>query len=152
MVRRNYFSDVTSYGRVLFLLANNTCISILSAESHLLSRQAYVLIRGGLRYTLMQKYVFHAHIHTTRTPDENIQDLQAVFLSFSYIFLFRDKIDGSLRGMMLLGYNRSEEHTTIKIGISIFKNYYGGGPYAYLAMGYIFLRGEYSKQQIFVCS
>ena len=140
---------MTSYGRVLFLLVNNMCISILSAESHLLSRQAYVLIRGGLRYTLMQKYVFHAHIHTTSTPDEDIQDLQAIFLSYSYIFLFRDKIDGSLRGMFLLGYNRSEEHTTIQLGVSIFKNYYMGGPYIYLAMGYIVLRGEYSKQQIF---
>ena len=52
MVRRNYFSDVTSllYGRVVFLLVNNTRNSILSAKSLLLSRQVYVLICGGLRY------------------------------------------------------------------------------------------------------
>ena len=50
MTQRNYFSDVMSllYGRVLFLLVNNTRISIISTKS----RQSYVLIRGGLPYVL----------------------------------------------------------------------------------------------------
>ena len=48
-----FIISVTSllYGSVLFLLVNNTRISILSARSLLLSRQAYVLIRRCLRYS-----------------------------------------------------------------------------------------------------
>ena len=46
---------------------------------------------------------------------------------------------------MLLGFVRSKEHTVIKLGLSLFKNYYKGGPYAYLAIGYFILRGEYNK-------
>lgn len=95
-----------------------------------------------LRYVILQ-YI-HAHIHTPRTFDENVRALQTVLLSYSYVLLFRDMIDGSLRGMMLLGFVRTEEYTTIKLGISLFKNYYKGGPAAYLAVGYFIFKGEKS--------
>ena len=40
-------------------------------------------------------------------------------LSYTYAFLFRDRLDGSLRGTAMLGINRREKYTTIKVYIII---------------------------------
>ena len=79
--------------------------------------------------------------HFTRTYEDSVQAVHSAILSFSHIMMFRDKIDGSLRGMMSLGFVRSKEHTMIKLGLAMFDNFYKGGPYAYLAVLYFILKG-----------
>ena len=95
MVRRNYFSDVTSllFGRDLLLLVNNTRISILSPKSLLLSRQAYVLICGGLRYerklaSYLNIAAGHGYIMQYMVATNRMYNLfQQAFMAVNYLTL-----------------------------------------------------------------
>ncbi len=62
-------------------------------------------------------------------------------LSYSNVLLFRDKWDGSLRGMILVGFIRKKDYTIMKLGLSFFKNFYKGAPNLYTGPGYFALRG-----------
>ena len=43
--------------------------------------------------------------------------------------LCRDRVDGTLRGIMLVGIDHKGDYTLMRIGFTIFKNYYRGSPY-----------------------
>ena len=40
-----------------------------------------------------------------------------VLLSYSHVLFCREKLDGSLRGLVLLGVDRKEKYTVLKVGI-----------------------------------
>ncbi len=67
--------------------------------------------------------------------------LQKVILTYSNILLFRDKMDGSLRGITLVGFHRNKEYTFMKIGLAFITNFYKGAPNLYTGLGYYTLRG-----------
>ena len=43
--------------------------------------------------------------------------------------LCRDRIDGTLRGTLLIGINHKKDHTVISVGLANFKNHYRGSPF-----------------------
>ena len=87
----------------------------------------------------------HTHTHIvfcSGDKDQTISFLHKGFLNYSHMVLFREKIDGSLRGVIMIGIDHFNDYTTLKMGPSFFKNYYRGGPLAYLIVGYFILKGE----------
>ena len=117
----------------------------------------------------------HTHAHThTRTLIINvivynilrIDVFHKILLQYTYIALFRDKTDGSLRGITLLGVDREtvegKKCTIIKVwlnhviiwscdqcshqqvGLLLFKNAYHGGPLILLLMAYHLMKGWYN--------
>ena len=73
--------------------------------------------------------------------DVGIRDFHSVVLSYNYAIICRERKDGSLRGVMLMGVDRRQEmggvrYTLIRLGLSFFQNYYRGGPLLYYVMAY----------------
>ena len=85
----------------------------------------------------------HTHTHTHRGggKDRKIAAFHKFLLNLSHVIMFRDKIDGSLRGIFMTSINHFEKYTTIRTYWAVIKNYYRGGPFLYLAIGYFILRG-----------
>ena len=110
-------------------------------------KQIYVHSNFGCHATAYKHTHTHAHActhtHTLRGGGKNqaIAAFHKTVLSLSHVIMFRDKIDGSLRGVFMINVNHFEKYTTIRVGWSFFKNYYKGSPFLYLASGYFFLRG-----------
>ena len=79
-----------------------------------------------------------------KTDDVSITDFHQVLLSYKYAIMCRDRKDGSLRGIMLLGVNRKtkagKNYTLIRLGLSLFQNYYRGGPILYYVTAYHVLK------------
>ena len=73
-----------------------------------------------------------------------IADFHQVLLSYKYAVMCRDRKDGSLRGIMLLGVdNKTKDggnYTLIRLGLSLFQNYYRGGPFLYYVTAYHILK------------
>ena len=74
--------------------------------------------------------------------EQTIGWLHKGFLNYTYFMLFRDKMDGSLRGIAAIGIKCYEKYTELKMGPTFFKNYYKGGPISYIAMGRCILKGN----------
>ncbi len=82
---------------------------------------------------------------TMVNTDISIQDFHKVILSYKFAVMFRERKDGSLRGMLLLGIDNKttesgKKYTLIRIGLSLFQNYYQGGPLMYYAGAYHILK------------
>ncbi|KAL5499378.1 hypothetical protein EMCRGX_G010777 [Ephydatia muelleri] len=60
--------------------------------------------------------------------------------SYSHVMLCRERTDGSLRGMMLIGIEHNGSYTVIKWGLVMFLNYYRGGPWMYWILIYVSLK------------
>lgn len=73
-----------------------------------------------------------------------VEQFQRVLLSYKFIIICRDKLDGSLRGMCLIdkGTKGTDRHryTIIKLGLALFTNYYQGGPLLYYVVFYHILK------------
>lgn len=73
-----------------------------------------------------------------------ITDFHQVLLSYKFAIMCRDRKDGSLRGIMLLGIDKktgdSGNYTLIRLGLSLFQNYYRGGPFLYYVTAYHVLK------------
>jgi len=76
--------------------------------------------------------------------DFTIQDFHGTLLSYKYAIVCRERMDGSLRGMMLLGIERKakdgQNYTLVRLGLSLFLNYYRGGPLLYYVTAYHILK------------
>ena len=77
-------------------------------------------------------------------PTESLHD---VLLTYKYISLYRDRVDGSLRGMLLVDEIERKHHGTdivrITMGLSLFKEGYRGG-----TLGYIFYLSRILRQYV----
>ena len=51
-----------------------------------------------------------------------------MIMQYTHVLMCRDRMDGTLRGAMLLGIERKGDYTLLKLGVTTFKNYYRGGP------------------------
>ena len=76
--------------------------------------------------------------------DFTIHDFHKVLLSYKYAVLCRERKDGSLRGMMLMGIDRKvkdgQNYTLVRLGLSLFLNFYQGGPLLYYVTAYHVLK------------
>ena len=119
----------------------------------------------------IQIHTQHTHTHTHNVHillssySLRIQIFHKILLQYTYVALFRDKIDGSLRGLMLIGIDREivegKKCTIVKVwldhvingscdycshqqvGLVLFKNAYHGGPLILLLMAYYLMKGLY---------
>ena len=70
----------------------------------------------------------------------NIQAFQKVLLSYTYAVLFRERRDGSLRGLFVLSLDRCKKgekcYAVLRPGLSFFEKEYRGGPYVYYVFSY----------------
>ena len=74
----------------------------------------------------------------------SVEQFQRVLLSYKFVIICRDKLDGSLRGMCLLDKGTKgavgHQYTVIKLGLALFTNYYQGGPLLYYIVFYHILK------------
>ena len=66
--------------------------------------------------------------------DCRAEDIHKWLLSYTHILMCRDRVDGTLRGAMLIGIERKGEYTLLKTGLTTFKNYYRGSPFIKLIL------------------
>lgn len=66
-----------------------------------------------------------------------VEDIHNVLSSYTHVLMCRDRVDGTLRGTLLIGVERKGEYTLIKLGTTIFKNYYRGSPFIKLMTSYL---------------
>ena len=50
-------------------------------------------------------------------------------MQYTHVLMCRDRMDGTLRGAMLLGIEHKGDYTLMKLGTTTFKNYYRGTPF-----------------------
>ena len=77
--------------------------------------------------------------------DVTIKEFHSVLLSYKFAIMCRERKDGSLRGVMLMGVDHREteggvKYTLVRLGLSFFQNYYRGGPLLYYATVYHVLK------------
>ena len=111
--------------------------------------------------------IYHTLILALYYTTLRIEVFHKILLQYTYVALFRDKTDGSLRGMTLIGIDREvvegKNYTVIKVwldhviaascdhyshqqsGLVLFKNAYHGGPMIVLLMVYYFIKGLYNE-------
>lgn len=72
--------------------------------------------------------------------DVDISQFQMVLLSYKFVIVCRERTDGSLRGVMLMGIdhreNQGEKYTLFRLGLAFFQKYYQGGPLLYYVLAY----------------
>lgn len=88
---------------------------------------------------------FRFHAEAFAVPENTSQQkalrmYDKVLRSYSHILFCRDRLDGSLRGLMLLGVDRKETYTVFKLGLMLFHRHYRGGPWMRLAIACMILR------------
>ena len=72
--------------------------------------------------------------------DITMSQFQLVLLSYKFVVICRERMDGSLRGAMLLGIdskdNCGKKYTVVRIGLAFFQKFYQGGPLLYYVLAY----------------
>ena len=58
-----------------------------------------------------------------------IEYLHRIIMQYSHVLMCRDRMDGTLRGAMMLGIEHKGNYTLLKVGGTTFKNYYRGNPF-----------------------
>jgi hypothetical protein len=79
------------------------------------------------------------------SSDISIDQFQKVLLQYERVAIFRDQVDGSLRGMFLIdsqtGLNRhGRRYNCVKLGLALFKDEFRGGPLVYYVICYHLLK------------
>ncbi len=73
-----------------------------------------------------------------------IKGFYKVLLSYTYAVLFRERRDGSLRGLFVLSLDRVNKddmsYTVLRPGLSFFEKEYRGGPYYYYIFAYFCIK------------
>ena len=60
-----------------------------------------------------------------------------LLMQYTHVLMCRDRMDGTLRGAMMLGIERKGDYTLIQLGGTIFKNYYRGSPFINIIVAYV---------------
>ena len=61
-----------------------------------------------------------------------------VLMSYTHVLMCRDRVDGTLRGAMLIGIeHKGSDYTLVKVGLNFFKNYYRGSPFSKMILCYL---------------
>ena len=61
-------------------------------------------------------------------------------MRYTHVLMCRDRMDGTLRGAMLLGIEHKADYTLLKLGTTTFKNYYRGTPFINLIVASLMTR------------
>lgn len=75
-------------------------------------------------------------------PDR-FESVCAIIRSYSHALLCRDRIDGSLRAFIGFLVTRRTHRTVIRVGLTLCKQDYTGGPFMYITFGYVLMRGKW---------
>ena len=59
----------------------------------------------------------------------SVTDFHKAMLKYTHIMLCRDRVDGTLRGTLLINIEHKGDYTLISMGAVTFKNYYRGSPF-----------------------
>ena len=68
-----------------------------------------------------------------------VEQLHKVIMQYTHVLMCRDRMDGTLRGAMLLGIEHKGDYTLLKLGTTTFKNYYRGSPFINLIVASLIL-------------
>jgi len=120
----------------------------------------WIISRGGTekRRGMSAKMRLHFYVCPTEIMDESsvaelfkflnyhldssvdIQGFHKVLLSYTFAVLFRERRDGSLRGLFLMSRDRykrkDKSYTVLRLGLGFFEKEYRGGPYIYYVFSY----------------
>ncbi|XP_062505379.1 uncharacterized protein LOC134182067 isoform X1 [Corticium candelabrum] len=74
----------------------------------------------------------------------SVETFHKYLLKYSHVAIFRDRLDGSLRGMFMIDYKTNlsmdgRSYNCINLGMTWFRNNYRGGPLMYAVLGFHFL-------------
>ncbi len=132
-----------------------------------LFREYYVLWNVAIgarsdRRAMSTKLRLHTYVCKTKLLDEvsvneiflflmsmidsgvTVEDFHKVLLSYSHVFLWRERTDGSLRGTALIAVDSQEQDgekfTLIRFGLTFFQRNYQGGPMLYYVVLYHILK------------
>ncbi len=130
-----------------------------------LFREYYVLWNVAIgarsdRRAMSTKLRLHTYVCQTQLLDEvsvneiflflasmidsgvTVEDFHKVLLSYSHIFLWRERTDGSLRGTAVFAVDRQDgkEFNLIRFGLTFFQHNYQGGPMLYYVILYYVLK------------
>lgn len=87
--------------------------------------------------SISQLYSF---LKSMMDSDITMAQFHLVLLSYKFVVLCRERMDGSLRGAMLLGVDHKEncgkKCTVFRIGLAFFQKFYQGGPLLYYVVAY----------------
>ena len=129
-------------------------------------REYYVLwhiaMGGKNRAAVNAKIRLHVYVSKTQCMDEvsvnelysflikmmdsevSIKGFHSLLRTYKYAIMCRERTDGSLRGVMLMGVDKRElnglKYTLIRLGLAFFQNYYSGGPLLYYVTAYHILK------------
>lgn len=92
--------------------------------------------------SVMEQYKF---LTTMMDTEVTVQEFHKLLLSYTYVVLYRERNDGSLRGLMTVGIDRKRQdngkpYTVLRLGLGFFQINYRGGPYIYLVAVYLFIK------------
>jgi hypothetical protein len=91
---------------------------------------------------------FQFHSEAFLPADEGVTKEQSHYfaiyrktlLSYSHILLCREKLDGSLRGLVLMGLQYKKTHTVLKVGLTLTHKNYRGGPWMKVVAACLIMR------------
>ena len=137
----------------------------------------WTVARGGSekKRSMAAKMRLHVYICPTEYMDESsvtelykflstlldssmtIQEFHKVLLSYSYAVIYRERRDGSLRGIFLMSLEKMKHEgkyfTLLRLGLSFIEKEYRGGPYIHYVFSYFrimeFLRHPFTPFYVF---
>ncbi|KJE95155.1 hypothetical protein CAOG_05637 [Capsaspora owczarzaki ATCC 30864] len=90
-------------------------------------------------------------LDTNQSLSQSLDMFRSYVLSFDFVIMYRSKLDGSLRGMFLMGQESTHARpdgksaAVLKVGLALFREGYHGGPWFPLAVLYIVLLTKLSR-------
>ncbi len=112
--------------------------------SHPLRLHTYVCNPSLLDHRSITEILTFTKSMVESDHDVSYETFHKIINSYQIVATFRERLDGSLRGIHLLGRNEVERNgkkiTIIKLGLAFFEKQYQGGPYFYLVLIYHWLK------------
>ena len=108
--------------------------------SHPMRLHTYVCNPKLLDNVSMEELYTFAKSMVSTSSGVNSDTFRRVLLTYDRAIILRERLDGSLRGMSLLGKDvinhKGQKVVTLKFGLAFCHNYYQGGPYLYYVIIY----------------
>lgn len=80
------------------------------------------------------------HCHNVKSFHFSVDMIRKLLQQYTHILMCRDRLDGTLRGILLLGIERKGDYTLLKTGLTSFKNYYRGSPFIKIIIAWLSFR------------
>ena len=83
------------------------------------------------------KYSVHLLVTAMICHDYSASGIRKSIMQYSHILMCRDRLDGTLRGILPIDIDRKGDYTLLSAGLGLFKNYYRGSPYIKIIMAWL---------------